>query len=87
MESKNVDTNLHKEDDDEHEDSADGVEGEDHPETLPGSVVVGKDCLHHTEEGDAHRGQYEHLEVDSETVKVVFLDEPIESHQEDTLNH
>ena len=54
LESKNVDTNLNKEDDDKHEDSADGAEGEDHPEALPRSIVVGQDCLHHREEGDAH---------------------------------
>ena len=53
VESKNVDTNLHEEDGNKHEDSADRAEGGDRPETLPGSVVVGQDCLHHCAEGDA----------------------------------
>ena len=54
LKSKNVNPNLHEEDDDQHEESADEVERERQPEALSGSVVVGKDCLHHREEGDAH---------------------------------
>ena len=54
LESKNINSNLCEEDDGEHEDSAQGVEGEGVPHALPRSVMVGKDGLHHSEKRDAH---------------------------------
>lgn len=80
LKSENINTNLGKQDDNEKEDSEHGAKGEDHPQTFPGSVVVGKDRLHHREEGYAHRASNKRLEIDSKTVKVVFFDKPVKPH-------
>ena len=86
LETEHVDNDFGKKDDHKHKGGAEAAEREHHSETLPGPVVVvGKNCVDHGEEGDAHGSNNKDVEFHSETVEVIFLHKPIETHQQDSL--
>ena len=37
-------------------------------------------------EGNAHRGNHKHLEVQPKAVEVVFFDQPVKPHEKDALD-
>ena len=87
MKAVHVDDDLHEKDDHKHKYGEEVVERERHPDALSGSVVVGKKCLDHREEGDAHGCDDENMELNSKTVVVVLLYKPIKTHQQNSLDH
>ena len=86
LETEHVDNDFGKKDDDKHKDGEEAAEREHHPEALPGPVVVGKHCLDHGEEGDAHGSNNKDVEFQPKTVEVIFVHKPIKSHQQDSLD-
>ena len=87
LESVHVNNNLCEKDNDKHESSEKTADREHRSETLSGSVVIRQDCLHHGEEGDAHRADHKVLELNSKTIKVVLFNEEIKTDKQDSLNY
>ena len=86
-EPKGIDHDLNDQENDPKDDQGQAAQGKCFPQVGPVSIVIFQNCGDHCDKRNAHDTHNVDLEAESETRKVIFYDEPLETEKKDALYH